>query len=120
MLDNMETDKLIELPADFFKIIDETGITKKQKKKDKQKHKDHENAKATKDSSEKQLKSNEVAAVQEELPRPKKRIFLVSATLTREFKGGKYYTKKERQEDQLLKKDAKNRKGQPTNELASE
>ena len=33
VLDSMETDKLVELPADFFKIIDATAPPKKQKKK---------------------------------------------------------------------------------------
>lgn len=120
VLDSMETDKLVELPADFFKIIDATAPPKKQKKKEKLKQKEEEHQKAISKATGKPSKPKIVEpAVEKEpevkLPRPKKRIFLVSATLTREFKGSKYFTKKDRHEEQLLKKDQKDKKGKHGN-----
>lgn len=43
-IDSLETDKLVELPADFMKIIDanEIGVKKKKKKADKAKAKTDE------------------------------------------------------------------------------
>jgi len=55
ILDSLETDKLVELPADFFKIIDGSGVSKKLKKKEKLKQKEEEIQKALKKASSKPI-----------------------------------------------------------------
>ena len=77
VLNSLETDKIVELPGDFLKVIE---ADKKMKKKKKQMTKDKER----KDKIQAEIvKKAQIMPNVTELPKIKKKIFLVSATLTK-------------------------------------
>lgn len=95
-LNFLPTDQLFEVPDGMFKItgVDEVKPKAKSAKK--------EAPKPPKTPKIKEVKFTEAEI--NFLAKLKRRIFFVSATLTREFKGTKYFIKKSRTEDEWKQK----------------
>ena len=101
-LNSVPTDQIFQVPASLLTFADPQFQPKPQKKK------------KTKEV-EKEKKTAEIEISSEDkifLGKLKRRIFFISATLTRQFKGSKYFIKKARTEEEWdqTKKDRKLRR----------